>query len=35
LTWPLPVAVMSDKDREWKLLEHVEPELKARMRVSA
>jgi dTDP-4-dehydrorhamnose 3,5-epimerase len=35
LTWPLPIAVMSDKDREWTLLDQIEPELKNRMRASA
>jgi dTDP-4-dehydrorhamnose 3,5-epimerase len=34
LSWPLPVAVMSDKDREWVPLEQIESELKTRMRVS-
>jgi dTDP-4-dehydrorhamnose 3,5-epimerase len=31
LEWPLPVAEMSDKDRGWALLDHVEEDLKARM----
>ena len=31
LTWPLPVAVISDKDQVFKLLDEVEPELKRRM----
>ena len=35
LTWPLPVATMSDKDREWKPLSEIEAELKARMSVTA
>jgi dTDP-4-dehydrorhamnose 3,5-epimerase len=35
LTWPLPVSVMSDKDREWQPLDQVESALKSRMRVSA
>src|ERR1044071_9577981 len=28
LQWPLPVAVISDKDKKFKLLDQVEPELK-------
>jgi dTDP-4-dehydrorhamnose 3,5-epimerase len=35
LEWPLPVTVMSDKDRAWKPLAEYEPELQARMRASA
>jgi dTDP-4-dehydrorhamnose 3,5-epimerase len=35
LTWPLPVANMSDKDRQWKPLSEVETELKARMSATA
>jgi dTDP-4-dehydrorhamnose 3,5-epimerase len=35
LTWPLPISVMSDKDREWKPLAQIENELKTRMRASA
>lgn len=31
LTWPLPVTVMSQKDREWQPLEIAEPALKQRM----
>lgn len=31
LQWPLPVSVMSEKDRQWKLLDEQEPELKKRM----
>jgi len=31
LTWPLPVSVMSQKDREWQPLEIAEPALKQRM----
>lgn len=31
LSWPLPVTVVSDKDRAWELLEHIEPDLKRRM----
>ena len=34
LTWPLPVAVISDKDKVFKLLDEVEPELKRRMRTA-
>jgi dTDP-4-dehydrorhamnose 3,5-epimerase len=29
--WPLPIAAMTDKDRDWRLLDDVETELKARM----
>jgi dTDP-4-dehydrorhamnose 3,5-epimerase len=32
LSWPLPVATMSDKDRQWKPLDEIENELKAQMR---
>jgi dTDP-4-dehydrorhamnose 3,5-epimerase len=31
LAWPLPVSEMSDKDRQWKSLDEIEPELKQRM----
>jgi dTDP-4-dehydrorhamnose 3,5-epimerase len=31
LNWPLPVSVMSDKDKGWQLLAEQESELKARM----
>jgi len=31
LTWPLPVSEISEKDRRWRLLSEVEPEVKARM----
>ena len=31
LHWPLPVAVISDKDQKFKLLDHIEPELRRRM----
>ena len=31
LDWPLPVSVISDKDKEWKFLDQIEPELKKRM----
>ena len=34
LKWPLPVAVISDKDRAFRPLEEVEPELKKRMALS-
>jgi len=33
LKWPLPVSVMSDKDKEWKPIELIEPELKRRMTI--
>lgn len=33
LKWPLPVSVISDKDKVWKLLSEQEAELKARMSV--
>jgi len=33
LQWPLPVAVISEKDQKFKLLEQIEPELKRRMTV--
>jgi dTDP-4-dehydrorhamnose 3,5-epimerase len=33
LKWPLPTTEISDKDRAWKLLEEVEPEVKRRMSV--
>jgi dTDP-4-dehydrorhamnose 3,5-epimerase len=33
LTWPLPVAVISDKDRNWKLLDEIENELRQGMSV--
>lgn len=33
LEWPLPVTVISDKDRNWKLLDEIEPELKQRMSI--
>jgi dTDP-4-dehydrorhamnose 3,5-epimerase len=35
LTWPLPVSVMSDKDKQWKQLADIQHELKPRMRASA
>jgi dTDP-4-dehydrorhamnose 3,5-epimerase len=31
LEWPLPVSLMSDKDRQWKPLAEFEEELKLRM----
>jgi dTDP-4-dehydrorhamnose 3,5-epimerase len=34
LEWPLPVSVISDKDKGWKLLSEQENELKARMSVA-
>jgi dTDP-4-dehydrorhamnose 3,5-epimerase len=34
LQWPLPITVMSEKDRQWKPLTEVEAELKSRMRIS-
>jgi len=34
LTWPLPVSAISEKDREWKLLDEIEPELRQRMSTS-
>jgi dTDP-4-dehydrorhamnose 3,5-epimerase len=33
LTWPLPVSVISEKDKNWKFLDEVESELKRRMLV--
>jgi dTDP-4-dehydrorhamnose 3,5-epimerase len=33
LRWPLPVGEVSEKDRRWKLLEEIEPELRRRMAV--
>jgi dTDP-4-dehydrorhamnose 3,5-epimerase len=35
LTWPLPVAEISDKDKAWALLDEYEPELKRRMTLEA
>ena len=32
LSWPIPVAVMSDKDRRWRLLDEIEGDLRRRMR---
>jgi dTDP-4-dehydrorhamnose 3,5-epimerase len=34
LHWPLPVAVISDKDQKFELLDHIEPELRRRMTIS-
>jgi dTDP-4-dehydrorhamnose 3,5-epimerase len=31
LEWPLPVAEMSEKDRQWRPLSEIESELKERM----
>jgi len=31
LKWPLPVSVVSDKDRHWELLDRVSPEINKRM----
>ena len=33
LKWPLPVGEVSEKDRGWKLLEVMEPEVRRRMKV--
>jgi dTDP-4-dehydrorhamnose 3,5-epimerase len=33
LKWPLPVAVISEKDNAWKLIDAIEPELKKRMSI--
>ena len=33
LPWPLPLAEISTKDRAWKALAEIEPELKRRMAV--
>jgi dTDP-4-dehydrorhamnose 3,5-epimerase len=33
LNWPLPVAVISEKDQNFKSLEHIEVELKERMTI--
>jgi len=35
LEWPLPVAEISDKDKNWKRLDEIEPELKRRMSLLA
>jgi len=34
LQWPLPVAVISEKDAQWEPLELVEPEVRRRMAVA-
>lgn len=34
LTWPLPVAVISEKDAQWNPLRVVEPELRRRMTIT-
>lgn len=34
LSWPLPVSVISEKDRAWQLLDDIEPHLKLRMATS-
>jgi len=34
LTWPLPVAAISDKDRQWKAMAEVGADITARMRIS-
>jgi dTDP-4-dehydrorhamnose 3,5-epimerase len=31
LSWPLPVEAITQKDRNWRLLEAIEPELRQRM----
>jgi dTDP-4-dehydrorhamnose 3,5-epimerase len=33
LQWPLPVAVISDKDQTFKFLDHIEPEFRRRMTI--
>ena len=33
LQWPLPVAVISDKDQKFKLLDQIEPELRRHMTI--
>jgi dTDP-4-dehydrorhamnose 3,5-epimerase len=33
LAWPLPVSVISDKDRQWKSVADIEVELQSRMRI--
>ena len=35
LSWPLPVTVMSDKDREWQPLAESEADLKQRMALAS
>ena len=34
LVWPLPVAVISEKDAQWDRLDVVEPEVRRRMTLS-
>jgi dTDP-4-dehydrorhamnose 3,5-epimerase len=34
LKWPLPIAFMSPKDREWSPLDEVEEKLRCRMRIA-
>jgi dTDP-4-dehydrorhamnose 3,5-epimerase len=31
IAWPLPVGEMSEKDRAWRPLSEIEPELRRRM----
>jgi dTDP-4-dehydrorhamnose 3,5-epimerase len=33
LSWPLPVAVISDKDQEWRPFAEIEREMQTRMRI--
>jgi dTDP-4-dehydrorhamnose 3,5-epimerase len=33
LEWPLPVAVISDKDQQWRPLADIESEMNTRMRI--
>ena len=33
LPWPLPVAVISDKDQQWKMLDEQEPEIRQGMSI--
>jgi dTDP-4-dehydrorhamnose 3,5-epimerase len=35
LKWPLPVTIMADKDRTWRLLDEIELELRDRMATSS
>lgn len=34
LTWPLPISVMSEKDRQWQPFDTIENELRSQMRAS-
>jgi len=34
LTWPLPAGEVSEKDKQWKLLDEIEPELRQKMQVA-